>query len=310
MCLPNCCSLPPVPPQANRAHTYLGKRESEWHQSGNEADIYPNFVGMANSFGVPAARVIKKDAIRQAIRTMLDTPGPYLLEVMVPHIEHVLPMIPGGASFKEIIIEGDGNVSLQVHLVSQLPLPAGLASSRSQCSIARQMTTPSLQHATSAPLPRKQYLAVHEEGAVAVNVNHDAARPAVLAIKRTSSSQRRRQAKAHGAQAPAADPAARLLVGVPLRRPHLVLAYTRGDDGLALRLLAQHLRVSQAGKAKVASSSSPSCGDRGVGNRKSPHPNTDTQKVAGAGQLCSPHFNHGHLGCHCSSRAPPHERGR
>jgi acetolactate synthase-1/2/3 large subunit len=27
---------------------------------------------------------------------------------MTPHVEHVLPMIPGGASFKDIITEGDG----------------------------------------------------------------------------------------------------------------------------------------------------------------------------------------------------------
>lgn len=45
-----------------------------------------------------------------AMREMLDTEGPYLLEVMVPHIEHVLPMIPGGATFKDIITEGDGSV--------------------------------------------------------------------------------------------------------------------------------------------------------------------------------------------------------
>ncbi|GFR51146.1 hypothetical protein Agub_g13501 [Astrephomene gubernaculifera] len=96
--------------KANRAHTYLGKRESEWHATHDEADIYPNFVDMARSFGVQAARVIRKDELRAAMRTMLDTPGPYLLEVMVPHIEHVLPMIPGGASFKEIITEGDGTV--------------------------------------------------------------------------------------------------------------------------------------------------------------------------------------------------------
>ena len=43
-------------------------------------------------------------------REMLATPGPYLLDVMVPHVEHVLPMIPGGASFKEIITKGDGTV--------------------------------------------------------------------------------------------------------------------------------------------------------------------------------------------------------
>jgi len=31
----------------------------------------------------------------------------FLFQVMVPHIEHVLPMIPGGASFKDIIT-GEG----------------------------------------------------------------------------------------------------------------------------------------------------------------------------------------------------------
>ncbi|KAG2450930.1 hypothetical protein HYH02_004203 [Chlamydomonas schloesseri] len=96
--------------KANRAHTYLGKRESEWHATQDEEDIYPNFVGMAQAFGVPSRRVIVKEQLRGAIRQMLDTPGPYLLEVMVPHIEHVLPMIPGGASFKDIITEGDGTV--------------------------------------------------------------------------------------------------------------------------------------------------------------------------------------------------------
>jgi acetolactate synthase-1/2/3 large subunit len=44
------------------------------------------------------------------MREMLDSEGPYLLEVMVPHIEHVLPMIPGGGGFKDIITEGDGSV--------------------------------------------------------------------------------------------------------------------------------------------------------------------------------------------------------
>lgn len=97
--------------KANRAHTYLGKREAEWHDTQNEEDIYPDFITMAKSFGVPAKRVIKKSELRAAVREMLDTEGPYLLEVMVPHIEHVLPMIPGGATFKDIITEGDGSIS-------------------------------------------------------------------------------------------------------------------------------------------------------------------------------------------------------
>jgi acetolactate synthase-1/2/3 large subunit len=99
----SCCT------QANRAHTYLGKKEAEWHETQNEEDIYPDFVKMSQSFGVPAQRVIAKSELRAAIRKMLDTPGPYLLDVMVPHIEHVLPMIPGGGAFKDIITEGDGS---------------------------------------------------------------------------------------------------------------------------------------------------------------------------------------------------------
>ena len=43
-------------------------------------------------------------------REMLDTPGAYVLDVMVPHIEHVLPMIPGGGSYKDIITDGDGSL--------------------------------------------------------------------------------------------------------------------------------------------------------------------------------------------------------
>ncbi|MEW5316010.1 MAG: hypothetical protein WDW38_007403 [Sanguina aurantia] len=93
---------------ANRAHTYLGNPDKEWHTTQDEADIYPNFVGMANAFGVKGARVIRKDDLEGAIEKMLATEGPYLLEVMVPHISHVLPMIPGGATFKDIIVKGDG----------------------------------------------------------------------------------------------------------------------------------------------------------------------------------------------------------
>lgn len=95
--------------QANRAHTYLGTRENEWHETKNVEDIFPDFVKMAESFRVPARRVIRPEDLRPAIREMLDTPGPFLLDVMVPHIEHVLPMIPGGGSFKDIITKGDGS---------------------------------------------------------------------------------------------------------------------------------------------------------------------------------------------------------
>jgi len=34
---------------------------------------------------------------------MIDSDGPYLLNVMVPYQEHVLPMIPSGMTVRDII---------------------------------------------------------------------------------------------------------------------------------------------------------------------------------------------------------------
>nr|ACD93201.1 acetolactate synthase [Schoenoplectiella mucronata] len=87
--------------KANRAHTYLGN-------PADEEQIYPDFVKISEGFGVPAARVTRRSEVREAVRKMLETPGPYLLDVIVPHQEHVLPMIPSGGAFQDMILDGDG----------------------------------------------------------------------------------------------------------------------------------------------------------------------------------------------------------
>ncbi|XP_022929985.1 acetolactate synthase 2, chloroplastic-like [Cucurbita moschata] len=87
--------------KANRAHTYLG-------DPSNESEIFPNMLKFAEACGVRAARVTKRADLRAAIKKMLESEGPYLLDVIVPHQEHVLPMIPSGGAFKDVITEGDG----------------------------------------------------------------------------------------------------------------------------------------------------------------------------------------------------------
>nr|ANC34919.1 acetohydroxyacid synthase 1 large subunit [Helianthus praecox] len=87
--------------KANRAHTYLGN-------PSKESEIFPNMLKFAEACDIPAARVTRKADLRAAIQKMLDTPGPYLLDVIVPHQEHVLPMIPAGGGFSDVITEGDG----------------------------------------------------------------------------------------------------------------------------------------------------------------------------------------------------------
>ncbi|MQM06960.1 hypothetical protein Taro_039791 [Colocasia esculenta] len=61
-------------------HADLGNPEEE-------PEIFPDFVTIAEGFDIPGARVTRKGDVREAIRKMLETPGPYLLDVIVPHQE-------------------------------------------------------------------------------------------------------------------------------------------------------------------------------------------------------------------------------
>lgn len=94
--------------QGNRAHTYLGPvdhPEARGRGDGSIGQTYPNFVKIAEGYGIPARQVRSKAALPAAIAEMLATPGPYLLDIICPYQEHVLPMIPGGMTVKEIILE-------------------------------------------------------------------------------------------------------------------------------------------------------------------------------------------------------------
>jgi acetolactate synthase-1/2/3 large subunit len=87
-----------------RGNTILGD-ENNVGSPDNPDALYPDFVKIAAGFGVKGRRVIKKSELRQAIQEMLDHDGPYVLDVIVPYTEHVLPMIPAGKSVKEMILE-------------------------------------------------------------------------------------------------------------------------------------------------------------------------------------------------------------
>jgi acetolactate synthase-1/2/3 large subunit len=79
----------------NRAHTYLG--------AGHDEEPYPDFVALAKGFRCGSQRIERKEQLDAALEEMLDSKGPYVLDVMVPYQEHVLPMIPGGKTVRDII---------------------------------------------------------------------------------------------------------------------------------------------------------------------------------------------------------------
>jgi acetolactate synthase-1/2/3 large subunit len=79
----------------NRAQTYLG--------AGEDHPPYPDFVKIAEGFGVPGRSLAAKGDLDLALVEMIESPGPFVLNVHVPHQEHVLPMIPAGLTVKDII---------------------------------------------------------------------------------------------------------------------------------------------------------------------------------------------------------------
>ena len=90
--------------QSIRGNTILGHQDNIGSPD-NPGGLYPDFVKIAEGFGVKGRRVIKKSELREAIQEMLDHDGPYVLDVIVPYTEHVLPMIPAGKSVKEMILK-------------------------------------------------------------------------------------------------------------------------------------------------------------------------------------------------------------
>jgi acetolactate synthase-1/2/3 large subunit len=81
--------------QSNRAHTYLG--------AGADEEPYPDFVTLAKGFRCGARGISRKEDLDAALEEMLDSKGPYVLDVLVPYQEHVLPMIPSGMTVRDII---------------------------------------------------------------------------------------------------------------------------------------------------------------------------------------------------------------
>lgn len=83
---------------SNRAHTFIGDPH-------NPESSYPDFVKVAQGFGVEARRVTKKQEVSEALDEMLACDRAYVLDVIIPYTEHVLPMIPAGHTFDDTIYD-------------------------------------------------------------------------------------------------------------------------------------------------------------------------------------------------------------
>ena len=95
--------------EGNRAHTYLGPIDHAEARGRGEGpypkERYPDFETIAKGFRCGAATVHRKEDLVPALEEMIAYPGPFVLNLLVPYHEHVLPMIPSGATVNDMILD-------------------------------------------------------------------------------------------------------------------------------------------------------------------------------------------------------------
>lgn len=84
------------------------KRESQSYM-----ESLPDFVKLAESFGIKGMRCTDPKKLESAIQEMLDHKGPVLFDCVVDKAENVFPMIPAGAAHNEILLGKQAKLYVQ-----------------------------------------------------------------------------------------------------------------------------------------------------------------------------------------------------
>ena len=84
----------------------------QWQEFFYDKDFFatvysgnPDFVKLAEAYGITGIRVTDKTQVEAAIRQAMDTPGPVVVDFIVKQDEQVYPMIPAGESVNEMMEE-------------------------------------------------------------------------------------------------------------------------------------------------------------------------------------------------------------
>ena len=64
----------------------------------------PNFVKVANAYGIDGKQISKREELKTSLKEMLDHPSSFLLEIAVLHEDNVFPMVPQGKGVAEIVL--------------------------------------------------------------------------------------------------------------------------------------------------------------------------------------------------------------
>lgn len=97
---------------------FFEDRFSHTHQKNAD------FVKLGDAMGVQAKRVIKPDELEGALKWLIESDGPALLEVVVDQKVPVLPMVPTGSALHEFLVYDEGtsysNASCSTSLLTSI----------------------------------------------------------------------------------------------------------------------------------------------------------------------------------------------
>ncbi len=77
----------------------------EHRYSHSDMEVAPDFVKLAEAYGVPALRAAKASEVTHVLEKGLNIPGPVMIEMQVAREENVFPIVPAGAALKDMILQ-------------------------------------------------------------------------------------------------------------------------------------------------------------------------------------------------------------
>jgi acetolactate synthase-1/2/3 large subunit len=75
----------------------------EGRYSHSYMDAMPNFVKLADAYGAAGFRVEKAKDLSKTLKEAFATPGPAVVDVVIPQSEGVFPMVPAGSAMHEML---------------------------------------------------------------------------------------------------------------------------------------------------------------------------------------------------------------
>ena len=94
---------------------YMGmvRQWQEFFHEGRYSESYssslPDFIALANSFGIKGMRVQDPKDLKSSIEEMLNHDGPVVMDVRVDKLENVFPMISAGAAHNDMKLNDNDN---------------------------------------------------------------------------------------------------------------------------------------------------------------------------------------------------------